>query len=339
LNSVQILVVTSGEATKRSAVAAALVEEYNAEVVPGKAYPESRKDRLLSLIGLGNIVKNIRSVNESILDKMGRFDVLFIIKGNFVKKETLIKIKDNNPDLVVVGWSSDDMYFPHNHSNIFRESAGAYDFFYTSKSINIENKELENIGFRVVKFLHQGFDRGAHQPIRVPDSLFRNKVVFIGCGEEDRFRKMNFLARNGVTVHVWGNGWTKWMKIRAHDNLHIHGYPLIGDKYAEALTNSAINLCFLRKLNRDRHTARTFEIPACGGFMLAERTLEHMEYFSEDCEAAYFSDEYELLEKVEFYLNNDEERQLIAERGYNRSEISGYSYNSLVRGIVEDVMS
>lgn len=339
MDSPRVIVVTAGFSGKRSAIASALVDEYGAVVIPGKVYPESRKDRLLSWVGLGNICKNIKSVNDLVLRKAIDFDVIFIVKGNFITKDTLKVLKENSPSLMVVGWSSDDMYLPHNHSSIFKGAAGFYDFYYTSKSNNIDGKELESMGFRRVGFLHQGFDSGEHKYKKVPGSLFEDKVVFVGYGEEDRFNKMNFLAKNGVHVHVWGNGWTKWMRIRAHKNLHIYGYPLVGERYVEVLANSKISLCFLRKLNRDRHTARTFEIPACGGFMLAERTSEHLEYFSEDHEAVYFSDDHELLDKVRIYLKDDRMRSEISKNGYKRSIEDDYSYNRIARTIINEVWS
>ena len=44
---------------------------------------------------------------------------------------------------------------------------------------------------------------------------------------------------------------------------------------------------------------KTFEIPACGGFMLTNRTDEQLEFFAEDEGAAYYSTAAELLAAFE----------------------------------------
>ena len=73
--------------------------------------------------------------------------------------------------------------------------------------------------------------------------------------------------------------------IKSQKNLIIHNKPLEGKLYREAISNSKINLCFLRKANDDLQTDRTMEIPACKGFMIAERTNEQIKLFKEDIEA------------------------------------------------------
>jgi spore maturation protein CgeB len=85
-----------------------------------------------------------------------------------------------------------------------------------------------------------------------------------------------------------------------------------------ALACSKIALSLNRKANRDTHVMRTFEIPACGAFFLAERTDEQLGMFVEDQEAVFFNGTDELLEKTTFYLRHPEARQKIAHAGYRR---------------------
>jgi len=337
----RILAVTAGLPAKRNPLVMALHDKYGAQVQAGKRFQDNRLDRYLRKLNLAGLIgthaKNLRSLNHEILKRAGHFDILFIVKGNFVYAKTLKKLKQMSIPPLIVGWSPDDVYLPHNNSKVLLDSAPYFDVFFTAKSLNISNGELSSIGFKDARFLKQGFDSVVHRPIKEKDSWFTDKVTFIGFGEQDRFEKVNYLAQNGIIVHVWGNGWTKKMRRNAHPNLKIYGSPLLGDDYSIALSNSAINLCFLRKLNRDLHTSRTFEIPACEGFMVAERTHEHSEYFEEDVEAAYFDDEAELLSKVLYYLDRPDKRREISALARRRCIDNRYSYSHIADVIIQEV--
>ena len=107
--------------------------------------------------------------------------------------------------------------------------------------------------------------------------------------------------------------------------------------YASAISAFRINLCFLRKANRDRVTTRSVEIPACGGFMLAERTEEHLALFEEDVEAAYFSNDDELLDKARWYLAHEGARARVAEAGRRRCWSGSYTYERRLEEVLAHV--
>jgi spore maturation protein CgeB len=104
------------------------------------------------------------------------------------------------------------------------------------------------------------------------------------------------------------------------------GGEVYADDYARALTGAKIGLGFLRKAWPDQHTTRTFEIPACGSMLLADRTGEHQEFFEEGKEAEFFGSADELLDKVQFYGRNESARAAVAAAGYRRCIEGNYAY-------------
>ncbi len=160
-------------------------------------------------------------------------------------------------------------------------------------------------------------------------------VGFVGGFERDRAEQITYLAEQGIPVRIYGSYWERWPNL--HPLITIKGKGVFGDEYTKAICATKINLGFLRKLNRDLQTQRSVEIPACGGFLLAERTDEHLALFEEGQEAEFFASNEELLEKVKYYLAHPEQRQRIAAAGRERCLRSGYSYQDRLRTILAQV--
>ena len=97
---------------------------------------------------------------------------------------------------------------------------------------------------------------------------------------------------------------------------------------------SKISLSFLRKANRDLHTSRTFEIPACGGFQLSERTEEVLNFFEEGKEIECFSSLDELRDKITYYLKHESRRLRIAAAGLERGRRSRYRFTDRLETIL-----
>ena len=273
-------------------------------------------------------------VGEAVLKRLeeSEFDLLWIDKGVWISGAALHFIKERHPQIKLIGYSPDDMGQRHNQSVQFLSTLPEYDLFVTTKSYNVP--ELKALGCREVMFIGNAYEETFHYPRDLNEEelkRYRCDVGFIGAYERERAESIRFLADNAVPVRVFGNNWSI-----SHPNISV--FPAVfNEGYCKALSATRINLAFLRKINRDQQTTRSVEIPACGGFMLAERTAEHLELFKEGEEAEFFSSNGELLEKCRYYLAHEDERVRIARAGLRRCIESGYSNRGRLKSVLDHI--
>jgi spore maturation protein CgeB len=265
-------------------------------------------------------------LNERILEmtRSRHYDIVWVDKGLSIKKSTLINLKKRSENLKIVFYSPDDMNNPVNQSIHYLRSIPMYDLHVTTKSYNVA--ELKRMGAQDVYFVGNSFNPALHRPMCLTVQEYANlgaKVCFIGSWEKERFDSILYLVKNGIPVTVWGESWKKFEN--AYPELTIIPKNAWHDDYANVLNATKINLCFLKKGNRDLQTTRSIEIPACGAFMLAEWTEEHIDLFEPDQEAVFFKSNEELLAKVKYFLAHETKRIEIARAGRERCLTSGYS--------------
>jgi spore maturation protein CgeB len=291
----------------------------------------------LFLYGLPVKLPDNSNANKEIrqLVSQNEYDIVWIDKGLTISKDTLLYIKEVSPKTKIVSNTCDTMSLRHNQSQDYIECIPYYDYHFTTKSYILE--DMRKLGAKHVLFVNNGYDPVFFYPrnLNTTDIIsFGGDVGFIGMWEKERCESILFLARNGIHVRVFGD--RQWKKYKGcHPNLTVIEHGLYTEDYPKALQAFKISLCFLRKMNFDKQTNRTTEIPACGGFMLAERTDEHLALFEEGKEAVFFSSNEELLEKCRYYLSHEEERKQIALAGIERCRTSDYSYEGIIRELLK----
>lgn len=306
---------------------------HNVEAINTKPdYVRQRERQLINRIQrklLGP--SDIAGVNTSIIQAVYKktFDVLWVDKGVSIKRKTLKEIKRISPKTILVHYNPDDPFGDAGKSNwkTFLKALPEYDIHLVPREPNVI--EYQHFGAKkvvqVVPFW--GYSPRHHYPMSISPEIkktFGGPVGFVGDYEINRANSMLHIAKKGILVRVWGPNWGRKFK-SSHKNMKVEGRALFGYDYGKALCSFNINLAFLRKIYRDLHTSRTIEIPACGGFMLAERTDEHLALFEEGKEAEFFGSNEELLDKVKYYLSHPDQRKRIAAAGRQRCLRSGYS--------------
>lgn len=259
--------------------------------------------------------------NDAILSLDDGVDILWLETADMVRAATLERLKAMYPEISIVWYSEDDMMNRRNRTIWLQRSIPLIDLWATTKSLNVRPEERKKLGFRQIIFVNNSYDPQVHFPAAGDNrdvSAYGSPISFIGTYEAPRARSMLHLARSGLRVRVWGNGWNSMRG--CHQNLLIEGRPAYGDEFANVVAASPINLCFLRHANRDSQTCRSIELPACGGFMVHERSKEIKELLREYREAVYFSDDDELVSQCRYWLERKVEREAVAARGRQRVE-------------------
>jgi len=264
-------------------------------------------------------VRLLRTVNET------RPDVVLVDNSKVIRRSTLEQIRSTVGSLLVY-YTPDDVMARHNLKRPLLRSFDMWDVFFTTKTFNVA--ELVAAGVRRPVLVGKSFDPDLHRPMtreEIGEGYEAFDVVFIGAFEPERCASLNALAEAGMRVLVHGaspgalSG--RW---QMHPSIVLRP-PVFATDYTRAIHNGKIALCFLRKINRDRLTQRSVELPAMARPMLAEKTDEHDAHFDDGTEYFGFVNDDDMVAKAQELLADDVRRLALAAAGRQRCIQSNYA--------------
>lgn len=255
-----------------------------------------------------------------------RPDVFFTVKGSGLNAQLVRRIRELGTKTV--------MYYPDfhfDHAGVDQSSFDHYDLFVTTKSFQLDWLR-ERIGQERAAYVPHGFTDALFQPVfnQLDESQYQFDVLYMGNHSPYKQRWLERLLElsPGLNLGVVGNRWMGQktpLKIPESSMLgEVRGLGL-----AKLIQSSRINLAIHSGKTRagweDLVSTRTFEIPACKGFMLHIDNPEIRGFFEVDREIDVFSSPEELHQKVQFYLSRPELRLAMIERAYSRA-VPAYGY-------------
>lgn len=276
----------------------------------------------------------VRAYNAALEQALARKpDVLWVDKGLFVLPAVLEAARQHGVRWLV-HYSPDNYLLQQNASRHLWRGLARYDVVVTTKRSN--TGLLAAAGARRVLLSGNAFDPVLHRPLTptpADHAALGADVSFIGRWEPDRERLLDAVAALPVRLRVRGPGWEK-VRSRLLRPCCEPG-AVYGEEYVKAIATAKVNLGLLSITAGDAITQRSVELPACGAFMLAERTGEHRLHFTDGEEAVFFEGADDLVRKVAHWVAADAERARIAAAGRARCLRSGYAYDDRLREILE----
>lgn len=266
-------------------------------------------------------------------------DAVVVFKGMLLEPETLRAFARRGVRLLCV---YPDVSFA-DHGREIETCLPLYDAVFTTKTFHGDDPAVRARA-RAWHAVRHGYDPDVHRPVRLDDrarAAYGCDVSFVGCRSPKKEQLLRAVIEEcpEATVRVWGPGWG-----RAAPGVRAvwQGRGVYGDELALVVAASRINLGLLSEAGTgvasgDRVTARTWQIPACGGFLLHEDTPEFASYFIPHEEAGVFRDARDLPEAVRRYRADEALRERVRARGAARCRAEAYTYEPMARAILDQL--
>jgi hypothetical protein len=232
-------------------------------------------------------------------------DVLIALGTASLTRQAIGRL--SSAGIICMTFCSDDPFNETQRADWHLAALPAYNVVFTPRRANMP--DLAALGCADIRYLPFGYDETLFGPCVNEVSSQDLDVLFVGGADRDRVQFIREFLRSGLRIGLVGGYWDRFPEMKPY---------ALGFKTPQELcvlsATAKVNLCLVRKANRDGHVMRSFEIAAVGGCMLAEDTDEHRAIFGPEGETVlYFRTPSEACAKALRLVSNAQERVRMAE--------------------------
>jgi spore maturation protein CgeB len=293
-----------------------------------------RKVRLRLIAGPG-----VNRLNDDLLAiaQRERPDLVWADKLLEMQPRTLKRLREMG--ILTVSYMIDNLFGSRGDPGwrLYRQDIPYYDLHVVQRDRNVIDYKTR--GARNVLKIQTAYEPTIHYPPPAgwSDRDRDREVSFIGTPYDQRGEFLTRLWKEfGLPVTISGGlVWKRDLSREATVAMYRGHGELFREAYREGIWRSKVNLSFLTHANQDEFAHKSFEIAACEGFLLAERSAGHAERFVENEEAVFFTTIEECAAKIRQYLPDEAARQRIAKAGRLRAERCGYHNDAQVAKVLE----
>lgn len=279
-----------------------------------------------------------RDYNRAVLELLDvrGLEFLLVFKGMLLDPATLARFKAQG---IPCYCFYPDVSF-HDHGGNIPACLPLYDCVFTSKIYHLADAGVRRLAAEW-SFAPHGFDPEVHRPLVAAGSglaSYACDASFVGHWSPKKEALLADLRQRvpAIDLRIWGPG---WCQAQAVVRSCWQGRGAYGDELAAIYSLSKINLGLLSEAGTgvssgDATTARSWQIPAAGGFLLHEDTPEIRASFAAGSQVALFSDPDQLAAQVRHFLVDEGTRRALAAAGHQRAMSVPYTYARAVEIIL-----
>jgi spore maturation protein CgeB len=280
---------------------------------------------------LGRRPLRLRAFSSRVVDhyRDGEAPQLLVSTGTAALDATALRALRARGTLCV-NYSTDDPWSPVHRSRWHLRALPEFDIVFTARRANLG--DLDALGCRA-QYLPFGYDADIFHPSSAPEKP-QHDVLFVGGADEHRVAFIEEFVRDGPPVTVAGDYWERHASTAGRSLGHLPPEGVV-----RATRAARVNLCLVRRLNRDGHVMRSLEAAALGACMLVEDTQEHRELFGPDEQAVcYFRSAAEAARVAKRLLQDPREIARLAQSAQRKVTSGAHTYGDRLEAMISSAL-
>jgi len=297
------------------------------------------------LEGQQTIIDNIAAIPEDP-------DVIMMLKGLELTPDTILKIKTAFPKTKLINWFF-DVYF--SGAPIWEEESSfpiirLYDYFLCS--LKGVAQKLQEKGFSNVHYVPEACSESFNAEVPVSlehkrryscDITFIGSIGLVGIHKK-RIEYLSRIIKEGGFLSIWGGVLGDSKNIPEPIKTRMKNAMIINKEHSLICQTSTINLGLDQDISLDESwSARLYRIMCSGGLYLSTPTkgLENHFRINEEHEEitikqdlVVFYDEDDMVEKIEFLLDNPDIAERIGLNG-QQTVLKAHTFKHRIKQIIK----
>lgn len=276
-----------------------------------------------------------RKINQQLEELTFKFqpDLLLVLCGENISPGTLEKIR-SGMHTVIVNWFHDTLLSPY-RQELMQRIALAYDVLFIVDSTEVL-KEVP-LPAKRVEVLPLACNPQVHKKLTLSDAEMKNygsDIAFVGTVTPERELWLEELAE--FDLKIWG----RWLRKSPALKRCYQKKDVYAEEAVKIYNASKIILDFhslwQKQVQLYNVTPRIFEVPASGGFLLTNPSIQVKDFYTIGAEMVVYRDLKDLKRLISYYLKHEGERRAIAERAYQKAR-AVYTFTNRLTILLETV--
>lgn len=230
-------------------------------------------------------------------------DLLLLGHSELIEDETLLKIKELQPNIKIAMWWVDWVF---NLKNISSRLKIIDNFFITSDPNELKRMNVEKEIIKKCEYMPNFCDSSIDTFKAYEQENHAYDLLFIGRYDKEREGFINFIKKTFSDLNLGLFGLDKTSIISGND-------------YFEAISSAKIGINYSRNNDISMYSSDRIIHLMANGVLVFSPKIPNFDKIFTDNEIVYFENTKDFEKKVRYYLDNPEQRKTIAKNGWEKA--------------------